>query len=493
MTNWNRRTFLQATSQAAALAVLPGSTASFAQKSAGTFPKNFYWGASTAAVQVEGSPTADGAGRSLWNVFESTPGNIKDGSTTEVTDDEYHRYPEDIAHMREIGLNAYRFSIAWPRILPEGKGKPNEPGLAYYDKLIDALLKANITPFATVFHFDYPEALQKQGGWLNPDSSKWLADYAHLVSSRYSDRVANWFTINEPNIFWGFGAEAGGGPLALKLGNADLVLGAHNLLLGHGRSAQAIRAAAKKPVKVAMPYAGMLSLPATNSPADVAAARTASFSVEKRTIIPNQPALTMLNNSWWLDPIYLGHYPSDPGKLFPTIEKLATPADMAIIHQPLDYCAVNLYFAPSVKAGADGKPEAVPDPPDMPRSHYGWAITPDLLYWAPKFLAERYKKPILVTENGVSLADTPGPDGKIHDPRRTEFLNTYLAAYKRAHREGVPLAGYFHWSLLDNWEFGQGFLEQFGLIYVDKQTQKRIVKDSASRYKQIIATSGADL
>lgn len=505
MTNVNRRKFLKTTAQTAALSALPVawsgalSAEDLAQKTSVTFPKSFYWGASTAAVQVEGSPAADGAGRSVFDIFEAKPGNIKDGSTHAVTDDEYHRYAEDIGHMRDIGLNAYRFSISWTRVLPQGKGQPNEAGLAYYDKLVDALLGANITPFATIFHFDYPEALQEQGGWLNPDSSKWLADYAHLVTSRFSDRVVNWFTINEPNIFWGFGAESGGAPLALKLGNADLVQGAHNILLGHGRSVQAIRAAAKKPVKVAMPHAGMLSLPATSSPQDIAAARTASFSVEKRAIIPDQPAMTMLNNSWWLDPVYLGHYPADPGKLFPTIEKIATPADMAIIHQPLDYCAINLYFAPTVKAGAgagnggDAKPEAVPDPPDQPRSHYGWAITPDLLYWAPKFLAERYKKPILVTENGVSLADTPAADGKVHDPQRVAFLNSYLAAYKRAHHEGVPLAGYFHWSLLDNWEFSQGFLEQFGLIYVDKQTQKRIVKDSAYRYKQIIATHGADL
>jgi beta-glucosidase len=215
--------------------------------------------------------------------------------------------------------------------------------------------------------------------------------------------------------------------------------------------------------------------------------------VEKRTIIPLQPAMTLMNNSWWLDPIYLGHYPAEGYKLFPSAEKLATPADMKIIHQPVDYCAVNLYFAPTVKAGADGKPDLVPESPTAPHSHYGWAITPDLLYWAPKFLAERYKKPILITENGVSLADAPGPDGKVHDPQRTSFLNSYLGAYKRAHDEGVPLAGYFHWSLIDNWEFSQGFGERFGLIYVDQKTQQRIVKDSAYRYQEIVQSNGAVL
>jgi beta-glucosidase len=493
MTTWDRRTFLRNSVQTATLAALPWPALAQKASGANTFPKGFYWGASTAAMQVEGYPYADGGGRSIWGSFEAKTGNIKDGSTNWIADDEYHRYAEDIGHMRDLGLNSYRFSIGWPRVLPQGKGQANEAGLAYYDKVIDGLLEAKITPFVTVYHFDYPEALQQQGGWLNPDSSKWLADYAHLVAHRFSDRVTNWLTINEPDILWGFGAEAGAMPPALKLDSAELALGAHNLLLGHGRSVQAIRAAAKKPVKVGLPFAGMFSLPASSSPADVAAARTASFSVEKRTIIPMQPPMTMLCNSWWLDPIYLGHYPAEGYKLFPTAEKLATPADMRTIHQPVDYCAVNVYFAPTVKAGADGKPELVPDPSNTPRSHYGWAITPDLLYWAPKFLAERYKKPILITENGVSLADAPSPDGKVHDPQRIAFLNDYLKAYKRAHLEGVPLAGYFHWSLVDNWEFAQGYQERFGLIYVDRSSLQRTVKDSAFRYKEIIANNGADL
>ncbi len=495
MINWNRRTFLSKSTQAAALTTLPWTTSGFAQTAhaAATFPAGFHWGAATSAMQVEGSPYADGGGRSIWGVFEAKPGAIKDKSTNWVADDEYNRFSEDIGHMRDIGLNSYRFSFGWPRIMPQGKGQPNEKALAYYDKLINGLLAANITPFPTVFHFDYPEALQQQGGWLNPDSSHWLADYAHLLATRYSDRVTNWLTINEPNIHWGFGSEVGMMPPNLKLQEPDLALGCHNILLGHGRSVQAIRAAAKKPVKVGLPFAGVFSLPASASAQDVAAARTASFSVEKRPLIPNLPAMILMNTAWWLDPIYLGHYPAEGFKLFPSAEKLATPADMRIIHQPVDYCAVNLYFAPTVKAGADGKPETVPDPPNTPRSHYGWAITPDLLYWAPKFLAERYHKPILITENGISLDDSPTPDGKVHDPKRIAFLNSYLGAYKRAHQEGIPLAGYFHWSLLDNWEFMNGYLERFGLIYVDRNTQQRIVKDSAFHYREIIQTNGANL
>ena len=205
MSEWNRRTFLRHSAQAAALSALPWSTTAVASPSnagVSTFPMGFHWGASTSAMQVEGSPYADGGGRSIWGAFEAKPGNIKDGSTNWVADDEYHRYAEDIGHMRDLGMNSYRFSIGWPRVLPEGRGKPNEAALAYYDKLIDDLLAAKITPFVTIYHFDYPEALQQQGGWLNADSPQWLADYAHLLSSRFSDRVTNWLTINEPNILW---------------------------------------------------------------------------------------------------------------------------------------------------------------------------------------------------------------------------------------------------------------------------------------------------
>jgi beta-glucosidase len=495
MSNWNRRAFLRASAQAAVLASLDRATPGVAQKRQHpvTFPKDFHWGASTSAMQVEGAPYADGGGRSVWADYEAVPENIKDGSTNWVADDEYHRYPEDIAHLKALGLNAYRFSISWPRVLPQGNGSANEAGLAYYDRLIDGLLAANITPFATVFHFDYPQALQRQGGWLNADSSRWLADYAHLVASRYSDRVTNWLTINEPNTGWALGAEVGAMPPGLRLSNAELALGCHNLLLGHGRSVEALRAAARRPVKVGLPFYGMFFNPASSSPQDVAAARKESFAVRRRAIFPMQPPLTVMNNSWWLDPIYLGHYPEEGYKIFPTAEKLATPADMCVIHQPVDYCAVNLYFGPAVKAGNSGEAELVAESPSAPRSHYGWAITPELLYWVPKFLAERYRKPILVTENGVSLGDVPSADGKVHDPQRITFLNDYLRAFKRAQRDGVPLAGYFHWSLLDNWEFTQGYLERFGLIYVDRKTQQRIVKDSAYRYGEIVRSNGADL
>ncbi len=277
----DRRQFLGSAGIVALAVALPkyGLSLPFAAPGGSSFPPGFFWGASTAAAQSEGSPLADGGGESIWDVFLRTPKATADGSNNLVADDEYHRWPEDLKLMQQIGLNAYRFSVSWPRVLPEGKGRVNAKGLDYYDRLIDALLVAKITPFLTTYHFDYPEALQKQGGWLNPDSSQWLADYCHLLSSRLSDRVSHWLTINEPNILWAFGSEAGTMPPQQKLGDAELVLGAHNILLGHGKSVQSIRAAAKRPVEVSLAFAGMFSLPASNSPADIAAARTASFRV----------------------------------------------------------------------------------------------------------------------------------------------------------------------------------------------------------------------
>ncbi len=491
----DRRQFLGSAGIAALAAALPkyGLSLPFAAPGGSSFPAGFFWGASTAAAQSEGSPLADGGGESIWDVFLRTPKATADGSNNLLADDEYHRWPEDLKLMQQIGLNGYRFSVSWPRVLPEGKGRVNAKGLDYYDRLIDALLAANITPFLTTYHFDYPEALQKQGGWLNPDSSQWLAEYAHLLSTRLSDRVTHWLTINEPNIFWGFGSESGIMPPEQKLADAELVLGAHNILLAHGKSVQAIRAAAKRPVEVSLAFASLCSLPASESPADIAAARTASFRVKKSKIAPDLPPMTMISTGWWLDPIYLGKYPEDGLKLFPEAANLVKPEDMKTINQPLDFCGVNLYFAPTVKAGADGQPEAVPDPPNIPRSHYGWAVTPDVLYWAPKFLFERYQKPIAITENGLANDDKSASDGKVHDPERTAFLDAYLTSLRRASGEGVPLKGYFHWSLLDNFEWTQGFSQRFGLIYVDYKTQKRILKDSAARYAQIIRSQGAIL
>jgi beta-glucosidase len=491
----NRREFLAGTGAWAALY----STRLSAQKAKSPakpllFPENFLWGAATAAMQVENSPATEGGGQSFWEPFVAAhPKLVKDGSSPLVTCNETRYWREDLEFMRQIGLNSYRFSISWPRVLPDGKGRVNQAGLDFYDRFIDALLAARIRPLLTVFHFDYPEALQQSGGWLAPDSPQWFADYARLLAARYSDRVEDWLTINEPNIFWGFGAEAGAMPPGKQMPEADLASGLHHLLLGHGRAVGAIRAASKRPVKIGLPIAGMMQMPATNSPADWQAARLSVFTPRKAAIIPGLPPMGMLNNGLWLDPIFKGSYSEGAFALYPSLRRLARPEDMKIISSPVDRCAVNLYFASTVKAGPDGQPEAVPLPPNTEHTHYGWPVTPDVLYWGPKLLHERYGAPVLITENGMSWADQPSADGRVHDPQRIAFLNRYLNALRLALHDGVPVEGYMHWSLLDNWEFTSGFTEQFGLVYVDHKTQKRILKNSALYYRNIIQSRGAAL
>ena len=360
--------------------------------------------------------------------------------------------------------------------MPQGRGTVNNAGLAYYDRLLYGLLKAGVTPWVTIHHFEYPESLQQVGGWLHEDSPRWFADYAHLIASHFSDRVSHWFTSNEPNVFWAGGAEAGRMRPFHDLSREQLALGAHHILLGHGRAVQALRAAAKRPVEIGLPFSGQIGLPQTESAVDIEAARKDTFSVEGRELFPGMPALLVLNTARWLDPVYLGAYPEEALARLANADKLASPDDLATIHQPLDSCCVNLYWAPRVRAGEDGIAEQVPIPADAPRTHYGWTITPDLLFWSPRFLYDRYKKPILITENGIAVADTPTADGRVLDEQRTSFLRSYLASYLRAAQSSVPLRGYFHWSLLDNWEWTSGFKEQFGLVYVNCQTLARTGK-----------------
>jgi beta-glucosidase len=263
-------------------------------------------------MQVENSTMSDGAGSSIWDTFVAkNPSLIKDGSSPRVTCDETNHWREDIGLMRDLGINSYRFSISWPRVLPEGRGRVNESGVAFYDRFIDALLQAGIKPFVTIFHFDYPDSLQQQTGWLSPDSPRWLADYSALLAARYSDRVDEWLTINEPNIFWAMGQELGIMAPGTKLSESDLALGMHHMLLGHGLAVQAIRASAKRPVKIGLPFAGPLSVPASNSERDVEAARLASFTARPIQISPNAPAVNTLSTALWLDPVFRGAYPEE--------------------------------------------------------------------------------------------------------------------------------------------------------------------------------------
>jgi beta-glucosidase len=445
------------------------------------FPDGFAWGAATSAYQIEGAAHEDGRAESVWDSYCRRPGSILGGHTGDIACDHYHRFEEDVRLMRDLGLRAYRFSIAWPRVLPEGTGALNERGLAFYDRLVDALLSAGIEPYATLFHWDYPEALFRRGGWLKRESASWFAEYAGVVTARLGDRVRNWITLNEPQVFLKFGHADGTNAPGLMLPVRDQLLAAHHVLLAHGLGTQAIRARAKAPARVGWAMVCIAGIPASESGEDVSAARSLTCSVTSRDL---------WNNVWFSDPILLGRYPEDALRVYAEDVPRFDSADLDIIRQPLDFLGLNIYEGRPVRAGADGSPEPVQRPPGHPMTAIGWAVEPESLYWGPRFMHERYRVPLCVTENGMSNIDWVSTDGAVHDPQRIDFTRRYLLALRRACEQGVDVRGYFHWSLMDNFEWAFGYRERFGLIHVDYATQKRTPKDSAAWYRSVIETNG---
>lgn len=454
------------------------------------FPPGFLWGAATAAYQIEGSPQTDGRGPSIWDDFVRQPGRIWSGHTGDIACDHYRRWPDDLALVSALGLRAYRFSLSWTRLLPEGRGAPNPAGLDHYDRLIDALLAADVEPWVTLHHWDYPLALHRQGGWLHPDSPRWFADYAALAAARYGDRVAGWFTHNEPQCFIGVGLQEGRHAPGLCLGLADVLLASHHVLLSHGRAVQALRAHATRPgARIGWAPIGHTHAPATETPADIAAARAATFATT---------SASMKNTAWWSDPIYLGRYPADALARFAADLPPITDDDLHTIAQPLDFIGFNFYTAEAtVRADPDGRPEIVPDPPGFPLTHMRAPVKPDSLRWAARFQHERYggtrQLPVLIAENGLSSADWVATDGSVPDENRIDFLRRYLRALRQAGEEGVPLAGYFHWSLLDNFEWAQGYQHRFGLVHVDLATQQRTIKRSGHWFATVARSHGQTL
>ena len=447
------------------------------------FPQGFLWGAATASYQIEGAAYEDGKGLSIWDVFCRKPGAIWSGHTGDVACDHYHRYAEDVDLMRRIGLRAYRFSISWPRVLPAGTGQVNGKGLDFYDALVDALLEADITPLVTLYHWDLPYELHCRGGWLNRRIADWFADYATLVVRRLGDRVRYWITFNEPQVFVGLGYGTGRHAPGLTLGLTDLLRAAHHVLLAHGRAVQAIRAASGD-CSVGIAKVGNSFVPASDDAPDVEAARAATFAIHGRNCS---------NNVWWLDPIFFGRYPESGLRLFADCLPDLPSADMDIIHQPLDFLGLNIYRGAQVKADRDGQPQRLPHGPDVPLTAFRWPVVPEALYWTPKFLYEHYRAAIVITENGMSNLDWLSADGQVHDPQRIDFTRSYLLALQRAIQEGVDVRGYCHWSLMDNFEWAEGYKERFGLVYVEYSSQRRILKDSARWYAKVIASNGSAL
>ena len=404
---------------------------------------------------------------------------------SDVACDQYHRYKEDVAIMKELGLKAYRFSVNWARILPEGTGKVNEKGLAYYDNLVNCLIENGIEPYMTLYHWDLPYALHQKGGWLNPQSPEWFYEYAKLMAAHFSDRVSHFFTFNEPQCTVGLGYVTGEHAPGLKVGPYDYFSIWHNVLKAHGRGVQAIREAAVRPVEIGMAPCGALYYPATDSKEDIEAARKANFSLPEADI-----RAVSWDVAFCADPVFLGQYPEDIMKSFGQYFPKNAEKDLELISQPLDFYGQNMYNAVPVRADENGNPVRVDRYPGFPKTAIQWPVTPEVLYWAPKFLYERYQKPFYVTENGMSSHDWVSLDGKVHDASRVDFMHRYLREFKKAAADGVDLRGYFAWSLMDNFEWAYGYSERFGMVYVDYQTQKRTVKDSGLFYKNVIASNG---
>ena len=448
-----------------------------------TFPRDFVWGAAAASYQIEGAAYDGDKGLSTWDMFCRKPGMVWNGQSGDVACDHFHRYREDVALMKQIGLRAYRLSVSWPRVLPDGVGRVSDGGLDFYDRLVDELLAAGIDPWVTLFHWDYPLALYHRGGWLNRDTVEWFGEFTAVVARKLGDRVTNWMTLNEPQVFIGAGHHEGRHAPGDRLRFDEVLLAGHHALLAHGRSVQAIRAASPRPARIGFAPVGLSKIPASDGAADLAAARVAAFAVN---------AETAWTNSWWMDPVFLGAYPEEGLRFFGARVPKILAGDLELISQPVDFCGINIYQGQHVRAGAAG-PEPVTPATGFPITAFEWLVTPEGMYWGPRLFWERYKKPIVITENGLSSRDWVSLDGKVHDASRIDFMERHLVELRRALADGVPIEAYFHWSFIDNFEWAHGYKHRFGLIFCDYATQKRILKDSAHWYREVIASHGATL
>jgi beta-glucosidase len=356
--------------------------------------------------------------------------------------------------------------------------------LDFYDRLIDELLAAGILPYVTLFHWDYPYELYCRGGWLNRDSADWFAEYTTTMVNLLGDRVKHWMTFNEPAVFIQNGHEYGSHAPGDRLEFDQILRMAHHVLLAHGKSVQVLRAALGSGGQIGAAMVSNIGIPATENEADIEAAQRYTFEINRRDI---------WYHSWWSDPMLLGSYPAEGVALFGRAMPSVAAGDMDIIHQPLDFYGVNIYNGQFVRQGPDGSPERLPALMGAPITAFHWPVTPDVLYWGPRFLWERYGLPVVITENGLSNTDWMSMDGRVHDPQRIDFTRRYLLNFQRAAADGVGVHGYFHWSIMDNFEWAEGMKHRFGLIYVDYQSQERILKDSAYWYRDVIASNGANL
>jgi len=442
------------------------------------FPDGFLWGAATSAYQIEGSPLADGAGPSIWERFVHSPGLTASGDTGDLACDHYRRYAADVALMADLGLNAYRFSISWPRVLPAGRGAVNPAGLGFYQRLVDRLLEHGIQPLVTLYHWDLPAALDDRGGWLNPDSAAWFAEFAGLMFRTLGDRVPMWITINEPWVI------ADGGYLqgVLAPGHRSLYeppIVSHNLLRAHGAAVRACRAEGKQRIGLVVNLEP--KYPASRSPADQTALRLADAYMNRQ----------------YLDAVVHGHYPEEMPEIFGPAWPDHPAGDFDLIREPFDFLGIN-YYTRSVTRHDDRAhpvPAVTVRQPQHPYTETGWEVYPEALTAVLLWVRQNYGDiPLYITENGAAFYDPPKPvDGGVDDPLRLHYYREHLRAAHTAICQGVDLRGYFVWSLLDNFEWSLGYAKRFGLLHVDYETLERTPKSSARFYSDVIRSAGAVL
>ncbi|MFN3303372.1 MAG: GH1 family beta-glucosidase [Roseateles sp.] len=433
------------------------------------FPADFRWGAATSAAQIEGAAFEEGKGASIWDAFCRQPGRINDASNIDVACDHYHRFREDVALMQDLGLDCYRFSLAWPRVQPLGRGAWNEAGFAFYDRLVDTLLAAGIQPHATLYHWDLPQALDESlGGWLSREVVGHFADYAAEVARRLGDRLASIATHNEPWCTATLGYETAQFAPGHR-SRAESLQVAHHLMLSHGDAVQAMRAVTKAPLGIVLNHTP--SFPATPSEADRRAARIDDG----------------LNVRWYMDPIFRGAYPADAMAFVGADAPRIQPGDMARIQQPLDFLGLNFY----TRSLFDAEGKTVKGPGARGFSDMGWEIVPEVFAQHLVRLAREYSPPpMYITENGMANADHV-VDGRVPDAERIAYVHSHLQALATAMSLGADVRGYFYWSLLDNFEWNSGYLKRFGLFHVDYASQRRVAKDSARWYHELIAAHRA--
>ena len=436
-----------------------------------TLPTSFVWGAAASAFQVEGAAREDGRSESIWDRFCATPGKVRNGDNGEVACDFYHRYPGDVALMKELGLDAFRFSIAWPRIVPDGRGAVNEAGLDFYDRLVDELLGAGIEPYATLYHWDLPQVLEDAGGWVSRDTVEAFVEYTEAVAARLGDRVSNWITQNEPRVAawlgYGLGIHAPG-----RRDVADMLAAGHHILLSHGLAAEVLRRDVPG-ARVAIALDLNPAYPATDSEADRAAARAADGE----------------NNRWFLDAVFRAGYPADIVERFAPAAPPVREGDLATIAAPIDVLCVNYYTRRVVRATEDSFADVHQD--GAAHTDIGWEVAPQAFYELLLRLRDEYApRAISITENGAAFEDIRLHDGQVRDPERREYIAGHIAAVERAVEAGVPVEGYFVWSLLDNFEWAEGYRRRFGIVYVDYPTLERVPKESFHWYRDFIAERG---